>query len=588
MIHAVRIGLGAVVVLAVLLLLGAASANRPAVDQWLEDQTGETQFSRQLNALAWHVARRATDTADFTPVTPGGTYPFGANTFFEQEVEEWKLRLQMEMLNEIGVRWIRQQIPWDRIELERGDYTSPFGGSTWDSYDRFIGLVNEYGLEMMARLDLPPPWARRDPFPWEERTLPQAAPRDFDDYANFVETFVTRYRGQVRYIQIWNEPNLFSDWGEAIDASRYTDLLCRAADRARAANPDIVIVSAAIAATLGTRDGFNQDDLSFLQQMYDHGAARCFDILATQGHGLWTGPGNPRVAPSETNFARVELIREIMVRNGDAHKPVWISELGWNAQPLDHPLPPSHGRVTPEQQARYTVQAYERAIREWPWVGVMFYWHFRRVHEENRAEVDFYYRMVDPDFTTQPVYDAFRAMTSQEPVMGLGFHEENHWAVSYTGAWQERQGIRGASNGVARVATASGDQLRVRFCGTSIQLAVVAGPQGGTVRWEITPAGGTSPVRTGQQSLAAPIPSPRLITLGERLFPGDYDLVLTVDRPEAAIDAFQVRNDPVAWLAPFLTGFVLAGAGLVVALLVAGRVRKPAAPDGSADASPSP
>ena len=60
-----------------------------------------------------------------------------------------------------------------------------------------------------------------------------------------------------------------------------------------------------------------------------------------------------------------QFIRDLMVANGDAHKPIWISEMGWNAVPDDVP-DKRFGQASLDQQARFTVGAYERAPAEWP------------------------------------------------------------------------------------------------------------------------------------------------------------------------------------------------------------------------------
>ena len=57
------------------------------------------------------------------------------------------------------------------------------------------------------------------------------------------------------------------------------------------------------------------------------------------------------------------------------HKPLWLAEVGWSALPVDFPGAAIHGRVTLDQQARYTGDALRRIRGEWPWVGVTFLWH---------------------------------------------------------------------------------------------------------------------------------------------------------------------------------------------------------------------
>ena len=141
-----------------------------------------------------------------------------------------------------------------------------------------------------------------------------------------------------------------------------------------------------------------------------YGARYYFDILAMQGYGLWSGPYDRRMRLRVINFSRPLYVRDIMVKNGDEDKPIWISEMNWNAVPADFPAKP-YGYVTEEQQARYVVEAYKRAQAEWPWVGVVNFWFFKRPSEAEKDQPWYYFRMVEPDFTPLPVYDAVKEYT---------------------------------------------------------------------------------------------------------------------------------------------------------------------------------
>jgi hypothetical protein len=138
-----------------------------------------------------------------------------------------------------------------------------------------------------------------------------------------------------------------------------------------------VILAAGLAQTT-EEGGRNMSDLLYLERMYQAGAKDYFDVMGAMVYGLWTGPYDRRAAPRYANFSRAQLIREIMVRHGDADKPVWATEVGWNSVPQSFSAFPSYGRVTEERQAIYAVEAYRRAEKEWPWMGVMNYWFFRR------------------------------------------------------------------------------------------------------------------------------------------------------------------------------------------------------------------
>ena len=104
--------------------------------------------------------------------------------------------------------------------------------------------------------------------------------------ASYVSAFVEHFRGRVDHIVIWNEPNLSLEWGyRPVDPEGYTDLLRAVYPRAKAADPDVVVLGGALAPTLapaGDPEGMN--DLDYLRA--DAGRRR------GRGHG-W--PGRPRL-----------------------------------------------------------------------------------------------------------------------------------------------------------------------------------------------------------------------------------------------------------------------------------------------------
>ncbi|MDP2954748.1 MAG: hypothetical protein Q8O76_15700, partial [Chloroflexota bacterium] len=338
---------------------------------------------------------------------------------------------------------------------------------------RIVELAQEYGLEIIARLDNPPAWSRARGN--EIGTF--APPDDLDDFGDFVYAVVSRYRGRIKYYQIWNEPNIYPEWGEQpVDPIAYTQLLKVGYTRAKEADPEAVIISAGLAPTteMGPK---NLSDLVFLQKMYDAGAKGYFDIMSVQGYGLWTGPDDRRTDPSRTNFSRPRLIREIMVRNGDEDKPIWAGEVGWNALPEGFPGTAVYGRVSEELQAQYTVRAYERAQEEWPWMGVISYWFFKRADNREKDQPFYYFRLVEPDFTPHPVYWALKELATNQPVVGVGYKQEDHWALAYDGLW-EVEFDESASLGAYRVGFPE-DTLSFTFRGTDLSLVVVKDERSG-------------------------------------------------------------------------------------------------------------
>ena len=469
--------------LVLMVVVSASWLFRTPLREYLSGVTGEEDPWEQVKGFGRLIVLRLTSPPpQFEPDVPiahAGVNPFGINTFLEQEVEIEKVDLSLRLIRDAGFSWIRQEFPWEDIEQSgRGDFWDhKWGYSAWTKYDRIVELADQYGLQIIARLDNPPAWSRAE----GDAVGTLAPPDDFADFGNFAYAVVSRYQGKIKHYQIWNEPNIYPEWGEqSVDAAAYVRLLQVVYRRAKEADPDCVILSAGLAQTLEPGPA-NLNDLTYLQQMYDAGVQGYFDIMGVMAYGLWTGPGDRRTHPGLTNFSRPQLIREIMVRNGDANKPLWATEVGWNAVPADFASSPIYGRVTEEQQARYAVEAYQRAQEEWPWMGVLNYWFFRRATDIETAQVFYYFRMLEPDFTPLPVYEVMKEYANQAPLVHIGYHQEDHWALRWEGHWESVEDERAVLGSFYR-SSQPGDTLRFDFVGTDLELVVHRGPEGGMLQ----------------------------------------------------------------------------------------------------------
>ncbi len=554
MIQKRTLGLGLIVAMLALGILGFMS--RDALYAYAVELTGEEALSGQLQGLLQYplnLAHPPLKTQPFAAIEHTGVNPFGVNTFLHHEVEVAKREEQVRLIAAAGFHWLRQEFPWEDIEVHgRGDFldrrNDPEGIDAWAKYDNIVGLAGDYDLEIIARLSNPPAWSRAA----GDDLGTYAPPDDLDDFARFAAAVAERYRGRIRYYQVWNEPNIYPEWGEqSVDPEAYTDLLCRAYRAIKAVDPGAAVISGALAPT-AELSGRDLNDYIFLQRMYDAGAGACFDILSMQGYGLWSGPTDRRMRPLVVNYGRNEFIRDIMVRNGDAHKAIWISEMNWNAAPED--VYPAYGRVTLDQQARWAPLAYRRALKEWPWVGVINVWYFKRASDdwliERRPEA--YFQMVEPDFTPLPVYESMKAYTNQPPVMYTGQHWADDWTVTYGQGWSPWL----HSHDRARVASKKAGPITFTFEGTSLQ--IIFGPH-----------------ESPGQGIAYRVDGGPLITLGgccvnETLWRGRGGRHTVEIRPigEVVITHYVVRDDPR--LAP---GVLVAGSLLLTGAWYAARRR---------------
>ncbi|GAB5494275.1 MAG: hypothetical protein Phog2KO_44900 [Phototrophicaceae bacterium] len=433
--------------------------------QWFYSQTGEEGIAGQIQGMievSGNWIRSNPNTAPNTPIQHTDIFPYGINTFFEQETQVDKMRVQFEMIQTAGFGWIRQEFPWEDIEVDgRGEFTDtredydgddiPDTISAWDKYDNIVALVQEHDLDMIVRLSNPPAWSREN----NPETLggALAPPDDYQDFVNYAVAVAERYQGQINYYQVWNEPNIYPEWGETfVNPADYTRLLCMTYDALKAVDPNIVVISGTIAPTDSLDGYYGYHDLLFLQNMYENGAGDCFDVLSAQGYGLNSGPTDRRQRVTHLSYARHIQYRDIMVNNGDAHKPIWLSEVAWS--PMLEPCLETgecvstddisgafeFGAVTNEQAGRYLVEAYDRAQEEWSWIGHITYWHFTRPSINDASEVMYWFRMVEadysdehPSFSPLPVYESARdylTRVRERPVMYQGVHQAESWEVT--------------------------------------------------------------------------------------------------------------------------------------------------------------
>ncbi|MCX7623489.1 MAG: cellulase family glycosylhydrolase [Thermomicrobium sp.] len=430
-----------------------------------------------LDVLAYRMTVRGIETGERSdPIPLTDVNPLGINTFLQAEADPANVERALDLIAAAGFGYIRQPFFWYEIEPEPGVYwDAKWGVSTWEKYDRIVRLARERGIEIIARLDKPPRWAREGQPHLDE--CPDGPPTRYEDYARFVATFVARYRGQIKYVQIWNEPNLRNEWGcQPIDPAAFTRLLTLAYRAAKAADPEVLVLMPGLAPTDQTGPE-NLSDLLFLEGMYRAGAAPYFDIASAMVYGYGYPPGDRRVEFARNNFSRVIQTREIMVRYGDAHKPLWVSEYNWIAFPPDWRGRPSvwGEPVSFDEQARYLYAGYLRAQREWPWMGVLCVWYFRwwlaPDDPENWADPTRGFAIVEWDFTPRPAYELLarvrpvldRAWTGRYPASSRYWIPDRGWERRATDA------------GLAWVPSAPGAVLRFPFGGPRLDLTILPG-----------------------------------------------------------------------------------------------------------------
>lgn len=296
--------------------------------------------------------------------------PFPPLTYSVQTFVWWDTAitagLHLDWVRLLGFTHAKQTFAWEDLETARG---------VWDFSlaDEIVSLAEARNVELVARLTNAPAWARSGTVTSD---FVDAPPDDYADFANYCGILAERYRGRIMAYQVWNEPNLTREWGGAPpDAAAYVDLLQGCSEAIRTADPQAIIISAGLSPTGTHDDNAHRDDI-YLQTMYDHGFQAYVDVVGVNAPG-WGVP--PSYGPDDAErdgrgrwatFRRVEDLRKIMIRNGDAARQMAILEVGYTTDQQNRDY--QWHAVDEQTQREYLVAAYEYAAQNWrPWVGLM-------------------------------------------------------------------------------------------------------------------------------------------------------------------------------------------------------------------------
>jgi hypothetical protein len=167
-------------------------------------------------------------------------------------------------------------------------------------------------------------------------------------------------------IQVWNEPNLDREWPPStINGGAYTDMLKAAYEAIKAANANVMVVSAAPAPTgffnsQCTTNGC--DDNIFIQQMVSAGAEQYLDCVGIHYNEGILPPdatsGDPRGNPN--HYTRYYSTMVSLYAHTFPTKPLCFDELGYLSGEGYDPLPPGFDwaqHVTVQNQADWLAQA---------------------------------------------------------------------------------------------------------------------------------------------------------------------------------------------------------------------------------------
>jgi hypothetical protein len=193
---------------------------------------------------------------------------------------------EMQTAAAVGFTMMRAGKEWSQIEPKPGVWD-------WSANDDIVERAGRHGIELQTILGMGHPdyadaaakaafaaaKARKDPQAWEEW---HHAAMDDVAWRRYLTALFSRYRGKIRYYEMWNEPDL--SWRSSIE--EYIRMMRSAGEVMRATDPAAVMMSGGFATVLAHPHRHRHPDF---QERVLKEASDLFQIHAFHEHGLFQG-----------------------------------------------------------------------------------------------------------------------------------------------------------------------------------------------------------------------------------------------------------------------------------------------------------
>jgi GH35 family endo-1,4-beta-xylanase len=289
-----------------------------------------------------------------------------------------------------GATWVRLGAQWAAAEPSSGVYS-------WNAYDPAIQAAVAAGLQVLFCIN-----GGNAPLPsWA--ASPSANLNTFaSQYAAFAKAAVQRYSVSpfnIHTYEIWNEPNLGSNWGGTASGTQYATVLKSAYSAIKTADASSFVISGGLSPA--GNDGTDVSPQTFLTEMYLAGAGGYFDAVGAHPYCFPADPTDSSSASWSFFYNLPNWIYQVMVANGDGAKKVWMTEFG---DPTGTDT--SDGAVSVQTQAQQLTDAFN-SLKQWSWAGPLFWYNWQDGTDPTSIYDNF--GLVDASGNPKPALSAFEA-----------------------------------------------------------------------------------------------------------------------------------------------------------------------------------
>ena len=243
---------------------------------------------------------------------------------------------------------------WSQIEVKKGEFK-------WDNLEGALANAESKGMtDILMVLGTTPEWAAKkvgkDDYPQPGAA---SAPKNLQDWSDWVTAVVTRYKGRISAYEIWNEANLKNFYnGTPEELAEMTKI---ANDIIKKVDPEALVVAASPALRLDAR--FTDFYPAYLKAL----AAANWPVDVLTLHSYPDGQGNPA-----TRGALIQKFKDALTAAGaPADLPLWDTELNYG---LPGPGDTPGADITGPAAAGWIVRTYIDNLRYGIERGYWYIW----------------------------------------------------------------------------------------------------------------------------------------------------------------------------------------------------------------------
>jgi hypothetical protein len=326
--------------------------------------------------------------------------------------------------NQLGMDWVKVQLEWPLVQPDPETFQ-------WFFYDGVVDEARAHGLRLLFSVVGSPPWTR-------VAGNENGPPDDVSHYTAFLTELLNRYPGQIHAIEVWNEQNLDREWATAAGLSPrdYVQFLAQAQETIKAIDPNIIVISGALAPT-GVHDGVSSyDDFIYLDEALAAGMLKYADCVGAHHNGYNIGPAVPFDQTGSDPNAASAIYRGPFdnphhswsfrttidtyaqkIQAADPDKKLCVTEFGWassegyDAYPTGFEFAQDN---TLEEQAEFIVQAFQQMQDSGDvWLAFLFNFDFGN-KAGGPTDDPVVYSIVDTNGIPRPAFSAVAEMPKTE------------------------------------------------------------------------------------------------------------------------------------------------------------------------------